>query len=617
MSFPITVTTFIDNQGSNNSREITLHKGLTTLIGPNGSGKTHLLRSLKNSLFPHVENKKIRFLSAGRMSPLEHYRSDNDGYGGSPHFDGARLGSSSETDRRHSIETLKGDFQTLSQRADILIKIQERLRKLFNKDIMLDWDSSGLKASFINLDSPDSQYSSGKEASGLIHLVGILSALYDDEVGALLIDEPEVSLHPQLQSFLLQEIINASGHPNEGGYKKIIVIATHSTEMFKINKPSDLPSIVFCHDISKSPVQIPTDAGELSSRKVKELIARLGQEHKLSLFSKRPLLVEGPSDTFICSALSNAFNIHLEAAGSQLLPVIGKGRMPIVAKLFRLMGKTPIALVDADGIADGTELINNYLAGNLYADSLASTSGAATAMSMATSIYSDFCDIVTNEWDRISSLAEQHPYWINREQTEESNDIKAKRRSTFCILFTYDNTRLDPIFHPIKNRLIALLDILEKCGLFILKKGSIESYYLTSDQSASIGKPNAAIEEIEAFGDISPSDLKASYSDVVRCIRHAAMTQQINEAEALRTLILSIVSPAHEEFKYDRTSTNFNSIARTILRERADIFDLTVQDDMLVVSIKSAILNVANFPVRLSRTDNVPSIINRALGINS
>lgn len=65
MSFPITVTAHIDSQTTNNTREIILHKGLTTLIGPNGSGKTHLLRSLKMGLQPYVTNKKIRFLSAG------------------------------------------------------------------------------------------------------------------------------------------------------------------------------------------------------------------------------------------------------------------------------------------------------------------------------------------------------------------------------------------------------------------------------------------------------------------------------------------------------------------------------------------------------------------------
>ena len=77
--------------------------------------------------------------------------------------------------------------------------MQERLRKLFKRDLIIEWDAGTLKVVFARLDTTSKPYSSGREASGLLHLVGILAALYDDEVGALLIDEPEVSLHPQLQ----------------------------------------------------------------------------------------------------------------------------------------------------------------------------------------------------------------------------------------------------------------------------------------------------------------------------------------------------------------------------------------------------------------------------------
>ena len=63
----------------------------------------------------------------------------------------------------------------------------------------------------------------------------MLSALYDDEVGCLLIDEPEVSLHPQLQSFLLSEIIKVAGANTEQG-KKLIFISTHSTEFTQLNE---------------------------------------------------------------------------------------------------------------------------------------------------------------------------------------------------------------------------------------------------------------------------------------------------------------------------------------------------------------------------------------------
>ena len=111
-----------------------------------------LLRGLKQSLNQHMNGKRVRFLSAGRMGLLEQFRSDYDGHrGGSPRYDEAIFGSKGDAARRHQMETLNGDFQTLAVRADILIKIQERLRKLFKRDVLIDWDGGNLKISFSRL----------------------------------------------------------------------------------------------------------------------------------------------------------------------------------------------------------------------------------------------------------------------------------------------------------------------------------------------------------------------------------------------------------------------------------------------------------------------------------
>lgn len=620
MSFPLELTAQIKSHNGNFTRNFTLNRGLTVLLGPNGSGKTHLLRGLKQSLNQHMNGKHVRFLSAGRMGLLEEFRSDYDGHrGDTPRYDEATFGSKGDAARRHKMETLNGDFQTLAERADILIKIQERLRKLFNRDVLIDWDGGRLKISFSRLDIESKPYSSGREASGLMQLVGILAALYDDEVGALLLDEPEVSLHPQLQAFLLNEILSVSGHPISGGNKKIVIIATHSTEMLQIKNPEDLLSLVFCYDLMTDPVQIPPDSGELKNKKVQSLIARLGQEHKLSLFSKRPLLVEGPSDVIICSALGGKLDMHLEAAGSQLLPVIGKGQMPTVGKLLRLLGKAPVALADADGIADGVELVNSYLNDNPTADKRASLLGFPSASQMAGAIYTDYCKLVDSRWSEISARAEVHPYWVNRKADEET---QAKRRSTFCILFTTDDyvlskLAMDDAWTKIKARLIALLDLLEQCGLFILRRGSIESYYQSSDQFTSIGKPSAAVNEIDHLNQLSTQDVHAAYSDVVRCIQYASNAEVICEADALRDLLLSVVAPAHARFKSGDLSPNFNVLARSILGERSKIFGLVVEGEKLVVSIVSKILNVKGFPVALGKDDDVLKSINIALATNA
>ena len=126
MSFPLQLTAQINSANGKLNRSFTLNRGLTVLLGPNGSGKTHLLRGLKNSLSQYTNGKRVRFLSAGRMGMLEQFRSDYDGQrGDSPNYDNATYGSKKDASRRHRIETLTGDFQTLAERADILVKIQE------------------------------------------------------------------------------------------------------------------------------------------------------------------------------------------------------------------------------------------------------------------------------------------------------------------------------------------------------------------------------------------------------------------------------------------------------------------------------------------------------------
>ncbi len=500
MTFPVTVSSDIPGYSHSFQRTITLHGGLTVLLGPNGSGKTQLLRGLRENIAAQAAGRKVRFISAGRIGPMETFRSDFDGRrNGAPLYDNATLGSKNDIERRHRTETLNGDFQTLSQRADIQVKIQERLKKLFQRDLLIEWDAGNLTLKFARLEPGAKPYSSGREASGLLHLVGILTALYDDEVGVLLLDEPEVSLHPQLQAFLAKEIRNVAGHPSEGPTKKIIVIATHSTEMLQIAKPSDLKALVFCHDVNENPIQIDPLAGELRNKKIKALVARLGQEHKLSLFSRRPLLVEGPSDVIVCTAIASKLDRHLEAAGSQLLPVVGKGQMPVVSKLLKLIGKQPVLLVDADAIADGVELANDMLSTSAIADARANLNGFASAQKMAQVIFTDFCAAIDKQWSAIRVDAEKHPYWLNRNEAEEN---QAKRRAAFCVLLTSTEERLIELDSAgflvgIRKRLAALLDLLEVVGCFVLRRGSIESYYRMSDPLTSMEKPTAAAVEME------------------------------------------------------------------------------------------------------------------------
>ncbi|OOF52184.1 ATP-dependent nuclease [Rodentibacter trehalosifermentans] len=602
MEFPLRIIANINSHEGDFSREVELRSPLTFIVGPNGSGKTHLLKGLKNSFNQHT-NKKVRFISAGRLGPLEHYRSKtNDNYYSNNTVDQITHGGKGYTKERHKIESINGDLHTLSIRKDILIKVRERLQKLFKRNINIDWDSGDLKVSFSKLGKGNSYYSSGREASGLLHLVGILSALYDDEVGVLLIDEPEVSLHPQLQAFLLKEISRIADIPNENGYQKIIVIATHSTEMIKLSKTDDLLSFIFCNDLKEEPVQIPTNADELKNKKIKGLITRLGQEHKLALFSRIPLLVEGPTDVIVCNTLSDKLYLNLEAAGSQILPINGKEAIPETVKLFRLMGKTPTVLVDADAFADSLNLVNAYFHDKTIknrADILASEKGLSDILRTAKQIHNDFCLLMQNNWSDISELAEKHPYF--KLTKDESLN---KRRSALCILFNENGFTEKWI--KIRNRINVLFSIFEQSGLFILRKGALESYY--HDNKEITDKVDDAVSESEYISSLSDDEIEAAYQDILNCLRFASNSETIDESRAIRDELLSFISPIHARYAEESDLDMISSLP--------SIFTYRINDvGKLEISMKSKVLDVQGFPIILDKNDDVRTVVNNRLGI--
>lgn len=155
--------------------------------------------------------------------------------------------------------------------------------------------------------------------------------------------------------------------------------------------------------------------------------------------------------------------------------------------------------------------------------------------------------------------------------------------------------------------------MLENCGLFILRKGSIESYYTSSCESRSVGKASDAVNELTHLNELTRESVEVSYGDVLRCLRYAASAQSISEADALRDLLLSVVAPAHARLVAGEKTYDFNLLARQILGDRAKIFDLRVTDGKLVVQIASKILNVSGFPISIDGNEDPLKRINAAL----
>lgn len=610
MKYPKTLNVKVENIFGDQDVQITLYSGLTIFVGTNASGKTQTLKKIRDIMKNEVGSNKVRYLSSNRIGNMEQYRSKINQY--TYTTDDYTFGDQATKRARLQIETACGDFFAMDERKDVFIKVSERLSVLFNRNIFIRWDAGQMKVFFGKTDS-EQEYSVAAEASGLVNVISILAALFDESVEVLLIDEPEVSLHPQLQSYLLREMKNVVKK-----YNKTIIISTHSAEMIELNEASDLCNYIFFRK-NTLPKQISPDASELNSVKLKEFLLRMSLIYNEGFFAKKVLLIEGSSDMILCRYLCNRLDLNLDVAGSQIIPVEGKGQFPIITKLFRLIGKEVCVLTDLDGFTDDNSIINLF-SKLPEGTKIANNHGNENLQSMIREIKTKIDEVIRSTKNNMISIYSQHPYWINRDL--EAGEDKIIRRALVAQLFTVDEDELltwpdSQEWTSLKKRITVLLDILEELGCFILRKGAIESYYTFSPNTTYNGKPSAAAHEVSCWEEKSTEQIYEHFSDITRSLQFAALEKNVDESFAVKKELLSELALILGILPEVSTEKEILSCIKQSKGSVDSLFDYKIINENkrlgVEVSLKSKIIDVAGFPFKAFVGDNVNSLIDEKI----
>lgn len=614
MDYPYSININVDKIFGNQEVEITLYSGLTIFVGTNASGKTQTLKEIRDLMRKNICANKVRYLSSNRIGSMEQYRSKTNQY--NYIADNYTFGDRDDKRARLQIETASGDFFTMDERKDVFIKVSERMSELFNRQIFIRWDAGKMKVFFGKTDS-EKEYSVAAEASGLVNVISILAALFDEEIEVLLIDEPEVSLHPQLQSYLLREMKNAAQK-----YNKTIIISTHSPEMIELNSASELCNFVFFRK-DTLPKQISSDAPELKNSKLKEFLLRMSLIYNEGFFAKKVLLIEGSSDMIICRYLCNKLNLNLDVAGSQIIPVEGKGQFPVITKLFRLIGKDVCILTDLDGFTDDNSVINLF-SELPEATEIANNHGNGDLQTMIRDIKSKLSELIQKYKESMVTIYEHHPYWINRDL--ESEDDKAICRALVAQLFTVSMDDLltwpgSNEWKGIQKRITVLFDILEELGCFVLRRGAVESYYAFSPNTTFSGKPSAAAYEVSYLEGKTNEQIEEQFSDLVRSLKFAALNKTVDESFAVKKELLSELALVLGILPKVSTERELLSCIKQAKGSTESLFDYKIINDSnrpgVEVSIKSEIIDVYGFPFNAFVGDNVNQLIDEKVKSNS
>ena len=518
------------------------------LVGPNGSGKSRFAEELLRQLKSRPSG--VRWLSADRLREMADPGAfgmlwgDNflPGYA-KAHFDRLREAGAEGS----GVDTIL----LLEDRMDLRIRIEATLSHLFARDVTLEWDSGNLIPKATRREGGESYRLDRDECHGIKELFVLLTHLYDDQHGYLIIDEPELNLHPQYQAFFMQEVRKVAGTPGDSPYKKVIFLITHSPFILDLRFKDDIRSVI-SFDLDYSiPRQIAITTPDIS---IEELATgRLNAHHKQLFFSDNPVFVEGHHDVVMVEALMEARGVSAAADGSCIIDCGGVENVNHYLKLCQGLGKKAHFIYDLDSLFRGR--LRSCLGNDDSIQSFLASAGVGA----------DFAKYVGELESRLTTLIDLllekslpghledlghflHNLGADRKEWDRGQLAKA-RVATMTVISQHRDEIVSivprDIVEDIDGRWQQILAILAKKNIHVLPGGTIERYLPCFAGDLLNPKPdakqNAVLAELKELQHIRESDnlsrdatLAGRYGELYGVVRRLPSKARVDFDSILR-----------------------------------------------------------------------------------
>ena len=510
------------------------------LVGPNGSGKSRFASALKKAL------PGSRMLGTDRLSGMEQSNAFRSLFGD-------HLGTGFQKSRFAHFKNAADEgsgldaIVLLEERVDLRIQVEGTLSHLFGRYITLEWDSGNLvpKAS---LGPSGTTYRLDRdECHGIKELLVLLTHLYNPDNWCLIIDEPELNLHPQYQAFFMQEVRRVAGDSGADPKKKTIFLITHSPFILDFQTVDDMKAVI-SFDLSHSVPRTLADIDEPTTKRLASLVPRINVYHKQLFFSDNPIFVEGLFDAQIICAIQDARKVSIAAAGSCVIDAGGCEEVTRYLELCSALGKSACFVYDMDSL---------FGSGNLR--SCIRADGSLQYFLAAAGVGNDFGKYcgeldgrLTDAIDRVGQ-AKTVPAAVTRlveflnnlgPRTGWDSRKYAKARVAILTAMSRCPTEMtevlsEALVSDVEGRRAKIVEALKQKRVFLLPGGTIERYlpsyagdhYEVTDEA----KKQAVAAECELLAATpTPAALAARYGTLYDIVCSLPAKQEVDLERVLR-----------------------------------------------------------------------------------
>ena len=534
------------------------------LVGPNGSGKSRfaaaLLSHLKDSGY------RARLLSTDRLREMA-----NLGRAGGNWGDTFRAGYAKRDFavlRRIGAEGSGIDtVLLLEDRMDLRIQIEATLSHLFGRDVVLEWDSGNLVPKAVRRETGQSYRLDRDECHGIKELFVLLTHLYDVQQAYLIIDEPELNLHPQSQAFFMQEVRKVAGNPGHDANKKVVFLITHSPFILDLRLEDDLKSVI-SFDLNYSvPRQVARTSAEVSSALIAS--GRLNAHHKQLFFSDNPVFVEGHHDAVMIEALMEARGVSAAAAGSCMIDCGGVGEVNHYLKLGQALEKEAHFVYDLDSLFQGQ--LRRSVSADEHVQGLLLSAGIgpdfATYVGQLDRLLTDLIDnllgkTLSGKLEGVERLFVR--FGKERRQQWEKDQLTKARVAVMTATGTYRDDVVSAAgrgaIEDIEGRWQRILLTLEEKNIHVLPGGTIERYLpcfagdlLDPTPEAKRNAVEAELKELQRIQESVEADtetiLADRYGELYAVVRRLPSKAQVEVDGVLRVHLSDYVHELQKVLK--------------------------------------------------------------------
>lgn len=395
-------------------------KCINVLLGRNGAGKSRFLRAIDQSVF-HDKSYYVRYISPERAGVFRRDGNVMTNMESSP-------GWLEEVRRRNQAENFKAASANLLREVETayLRKMQdtpeirqdpsknfrvERLEKINRLLANLIICQEGSDFIFRNNDGdaiePDQISSGESEAVALsVEMMYFFDNLKKDRFNLLLIDEPDVHLHPDLQCRLATFLVNLVGDLDDPMKSKVaVIIATHSTPFICALSQAEGATV------GTKNFGVDNVTFREVSNQIKKVAPFFGHPLSLSLSDDVMLILEGEDDERVWQQASRSSQGKIK-----LFPVLATSidqqtqLENFTAELIDSLYDNPLAysLRDGDGVQDNIPNNGSVVRFRLQCYAIENLLLSNQAL-----------DVLGKTWDEFKMLASE---WLEDNEAHKDSD---------------------------------------------------------------------------------------------------------------------------------------------------------------------------------------------------